>query len=139
MVTVNHSSESPHQGPFLPCRNTCTGSCKLTGLRCAACLASKASTQSAGARHESHDTPSQPRLKKLSEQINADCEKKLKRGDIRQGDGVSADHYISVVPGRLDHTYGREKQGYTCGTLFVDHATYKTSIFVNTRQLHLRQ
>jgi hypothetical protein len=64
-------------------------------------------------------------LKKLSERINGEREKKLQRGDIRQGDDVSADHYISAVPGRLEHTYGREKQGYTCGTLFVDHATYK--------------
>ena len=25
----------------------------------------------------------------------------------------------------MEHTYGREKQGYSCGTLFVDHATGK--------------
>ena len=57
-LQANQSSESLHQGPFLPCREKRTGSCKLTGLRCAACLASKATTRSAGARHESHDTPS---------------------------------------------------------------------------------
>ena len=124
-LRVNHSPESLHQGPFLPCREKRTGSCKLTGLRCAACLASKATTRSAGARHQSHDTPSQPRLKKLSDRVNGEREKKLKRGDTLRGDCISADHYISAVPGRLEHTFGRERQGYTCGTLFVDHATYK--------------
>ena len=34
------------------------------------------------------------------------------------------DHYISAVQGRLKHTFG-EQQGYTCGTIFVDHATGK--------------
>ena len=64
-------------------------------------------------------------MKKLSERVNGEREKKLKRGDTLRGDCISADHYISAVPGRLEHTFGRERQGYTCGTLFVDHATYK--------------
>ena len=38
---------------------------------------------------------------------------------------MSADHYISAVQGHLEHTFGRKKQGYTCVTLFVDHATSK--------------
>ena len=38
---------------------------------------------------------------------------------------MSADYYISAVQDRLVHTFGREKQGYICGTLFVDHATGK--------------
>ena len=81
------------------------------------------------ARHQSHDTPSQPRLQRLSERLNGEREKKLKRGNTERGDCISADHYISAVPGRLEHTYGREKQGYTCGTLFVDHATSKSFNF----------
>ena len=36
---------------------------------------------------------------------------------------------MSAVPGRLEHTYGREQQGYICGTLFVDHATGKVFNF----------
>ena len=32
---------------------------------------------------------------------------------------------MSAIQGRLEHTYGRERQGYTCGTLFIDHATSK--------------
>ena len=124
-LQANQSSESLHQGPFLPCREKRTGSCKLTGLRCAACLASKATTRSAGARHESHDTPSQSRLEKLSRRVDGTLRKKLKRGDLTRGDCISADHYISAVTGRLEHTFGRERQGYTCGAIFVDHATSK--------------
>ena len=41
------------------------------------------------------------------------------------GDCISIDHYISAVQSRLEHTFGREWQGYTCGTIFVDHATGK--------------
>ena len=51
--------------------------------------------------------------------------KKLKQGHIQRGACVSADHYISAVPGRLEHTFRREKQGYGCGPFFVDHATGK--------------
>ncbi len=32
---------------------------------------------------------------------------------------------MSEVEGQLEHSFGREKQGYTCGTLLVDHATGK--------------
>ena len=49
----------------------------------------------------------------------------LKRGDMFPGDNVSADHYISLVKGRLPDSYGREKAGYTCGALMVDHASKK--------------
>ncbi|KAL7524937.1 hypothetical protein ACHAXR_002552, partial [Thalassiosira sp. AJA248-18] len=124
-LKVNHSMESLHQGPFLPCKEQNTASCSLNRLRCAACLASKASTRSAGAHHESHDTPTQSRLQKLGERVNGERGKKLKRGHTERGDCISADHYISAVPGRLEHTFGRERQGYSCGTLFVDHATSK--------------
>ena len=124
-LRVNHSTESLHQGPFLPCREERTASCQLNGIRCAACLASKATTRSAGARHQSHDTPSQQSLELLHKRLNGLRSKKLKEGDVERGDCVSADHYISAVQGRLEHTFGRERQGYTCGTLFVDHATSK--------------
>jgi transposase InsO family protein len=32
---------------------------------------------------------------------------------------------MSSVMGRLPHTFGRERIGYSCGTLFVDHASGK--------------
>jgi hypothetical protein len=38
---------------------------------------------------------------------------------------MSADHYISPIPGHLYTSFGREQRGYSCGTLFVDHASGK--------------
>jgi transposase InsO family protein len=32
---------------------------------------------------------------------------------------------MSSVMGRLPHTFGKERVGYSCGTLFVDHASGK--------------
>ncbi len=51
--------------------------------------------------------------------------KRLKQGHVEQGDCISADHYMPAVLGRLEHTYGREKQQCRCGTLFIDHTTGK--------------
>ena len=49
----------------------------------------------------------------------------LKQGYTLHGGCVSVDHYISIsaVPGRLLHTFGHERQGYGCVTLFVDYAS----------------
>ena len=41
------------------------------------------------------------------------------------GDCISADHFFSPINERLLHTYGRERKGCTCGSLFVDHASGK--------------
>ena len=60
---------------------------------------------------------------KFTDRLEGRAVKKLKRGHTKPGDCISADHYMSAVPGRLPHTYGREKAGYTCGTLFVDRAS----------------
>ena len=49
----------------------------------------------------------------------------LKKNDVSPGSCISADHYFSPVQGRLLHTFGRERHGYTCGSLFVDHASGK--------------
>lgn len=51
--------------------------------------------------------------------------KSLKSGHTCRGDCISCDHYISAVPGRLPTTYGKEKIGYTCGTIMVDHTSGK--------------
>jgi hypothetical protein len=45
------------------------------------------------------------------------------------GDCISVDHFFSPVKGRLLHTYGRETKGYTCGSVFVDHASGKIFYF----------
>ena len=36
---------------------------------------------------------------------------------------VSRDQCASTIQGRLPHTFGRERHSYTCGTLFIDHAS----------------
>ncbi len=78
-------------------------------MKCAACLCAKAHIRS-------------------PENLNPRCSNvcmPLKRGHVHPGDCISANHYISLVPGRLPHMFGREKHGYTCGSLFVDHASGK--------------
>jgi transposase InsO family protein len=49
----------------------------------------------------------------------------LKEDDVYPGSCISADHYFSPVQGCLLHTFGCEHHGYTCGSLFVDHASGK--------------
>jgi hypothetical protein len=49
----------------------------------------------------------------------------LKINNLTPGSCVSADHYFSPIQGRLPHILGQEKIGYTCGSLFVDHASRK--------------
>jgi len=104
----SQENESLHKGAFIKSKSRAP-TCDVTGLKCTACLCAKASC-----RTPSNLAP-RPSFK----------ENILKRGDTTPGAGVSADHYFSPVRGRLLHTYGREKQGYTCGSLFVDHASGK--------------
>ncbi len=49
----------------------------------------------------------------------------LRRDNITPGSLVSADQYVSAVPGRRGHTKGREAPAdqFRGGTIFVDHAT----------------
>ena len=49
----------------------------------------------------------------------------LRQDQVRPGDMVSVDQYVSTVLGRRSHTKGREppNERFTGGTLFVDHAT----------------
>jgi len=49
----------------------------------------------------------------------------LKTEDLKPGDCISADHYFPPIQGRLPHSFGKEQNGYTCGSLFVDHASGK--------------
>ncbi len=49
----------------------------------------------------------------------------LKIDNWTPGSCVFADHYFSPIQGRLPHSFGQEKIGYTCGSLFVDHASGK--------------
>ncbi len=49
----------------------------------------------------------------------------LKRSHLVPGSCVSVDHYMSSVMGHLPHTFGREWIRYSCGTLFINHASGK--------------
>ena len=113
----NASKGSLHDGPFLPCKNSRASSCSVSALKCAACLCAKASTRSPT------NTPTQPALR--SDGLNMPKQRILKRGHLEPGDCISIDQYVSKVQGRLPWTFGRERHGYTCGTLFVDHASGK--------------
>ena len=49
----------------------------------------------------------------------------IKKEDLKPGDCISMDQFISAVPGRLPHTFGKEssKDRYSGGTIMVDHAS----------------
>ena len=61
----------------------------------------------------------------------------LRREHLQPGDCVSLDQYESSIPGRLPHTYGKEKKDdqYNGGTLFIDHAS--SMVFIQ-HQVSLR-
>jgi hypothetical protein len=46
------------------------------------------------------------------------------------GDCISAHHYFSPVQGCLPHTFGKKRHGYSCCSLFVDHASGKIFNFL---------
>jgi hypothetical protein len=97
-----------HSGPFIVAKHKAP-TCDVTRLKCAACLCAKATI-------------------KTPENMNPQASQKkyiLKTDNLKPGDCISADHYFSPVQGRLPHTYGCEKHGYTCGSLFVDRASGK--------------
>ncbi len=62
---------------------------------------------------------------------NPDREMAIKRGDIKPGDCVSMDQYVCKVPGRLPHTFGKERSEnkYSGGTVFIDHASGYVYLF----------
>ena len=49
----------------------------------------------------------------------------LRQNDLRIGQTISMDQYVSTTPGRLPHTKGKEPSTmkFTGGTLFVDHCS----------------
>jgi hypothetical protein len=84
--------------------------CDVRGLKCSACLCAKATTWTS---------------KIISKTLLPVKTNVLKRSHLVPGSCVSVDHYMSSVMRRLLHTFGREWIGYSCGTLFVDHASGK--------------
>ena len=119
------NQEALHHGPFIPCRAPRSARCDLSVLQCAACNAAKTHIRKPSVQRCSPVSKSRTVLDRFTATLEGRQEKVLKRGHTKPGDCISADHYISSVPGRLPNTYGREKEGYQCGTLFVDHASGK--------------
>jgi hypothetical protein len=82
-------------------------------MKCAACLFARASTQSPPTMAPC-PLP-KPHMLKSNHLTPVDC--------------VSANHFFSPVLVCLPHTFGKERVGYTCGSLFVDHASGKVLNF----------
>ena len=115
-----NNDDSFHSGPFLPCRAK-GPTCDIDGLKCIACLCAKAQRRST-LTHTCHDPDD---LLRFRQQLNGEATAALKRDHLAPGDCISADHYLSPVNGRLYTSFGRELRGYSCGTIFVDHASGK--------------
>ncbi len=115
-----NTNDSLHSGPFLPCR-TKGPNCDIDGLKCIACLCAKAQRRST-TLHTRHDPDN---LLRLRQRLNGTSSPTLKCSHLAPGDCISADHYLSPVNGRLYSSYGKEHKGYSCGTLFIDHASGK--------------
>jgi hypothetical protein len=113
-----------HNKSFLPCDNDCTAAlhigpfiktksraptCDTMSLKCAACLCAKAAVQSP------ENTMAPKSIKN----------KLLKKDHLQPGNCISADHYISQIHGRVPTGFGKEQNSYSCGCLFVDHASGK--------------
>jgi hypothetical protein len=100
--------ESLHNGPFIITRSSAP-TCDISRLKCGACLCAKATVK------RPQHMPPHPSMDQGF----------LKEGNVYPGSCISSDHYFSPVQGCLLHTFGRERHGYTCGSLFVDHASGK--------------
>ena len=107
--TVNNET-ALHSGPFIPTqRESRAQLCHTSTRECAACLYAKNPMRSP------ENLAPCPSLKK---QV-------LKQDHLQPGNCMSADHYASPIIGWLPHTFGKERIGYTCCSLFVDHASGK--------------
>ncbi|EJK71687.1 hypothetical protein THAOC_06848, partial [Thalassiosira oceanica] len=139
----DHEGVALHRGPFIPCENKVVTIKDMRSLRCVACLEAKAHIRSPDSRRSGSTFRRAALEVARTQRLLSDDEFKqllgdftqrlegrapplvLKRGDLCPGDCISMDHYSSSTVGRLPHSFGREANGYTCGTLFVDHASGK--------------
>jgi hypothetical protein len=97
-----------HIGPLIK-TNSHAPTCDTSKLKCAVCLYAKASV-----RTPSNLPPHQSLMNMTP-----------KTKDLKPEDCLLADHYFSPIEGCLPHSFGKEQNGYTCGSLFVDHASGK--------------
>ena len=112
-----------HQGPYLPVSNDFVPrEASISQIKCASCLAAKAHSHGPNSRPTLSPAERKEIYAKFSQGLRG-VRMVLKRDDLSPGDCISADHFHSSVQGRLPDSYGREKTGYTCGTLYVDHGS----------------
>jgi hypothetical protein len=105
---TDKGSHALHSDLFLPTKS-CMPTCDTSKLKCAACLYAKASTCTP------NNQPACPSPKTCI----------LKENHLMPGNCILADHYFFSVQGRLPHIFGKEHHGYSCVSLFVDHASGK--------------
>jgi hypothetical protein len=106
--------EADGQPPIIATKHPGNQSCKPP--LCAACCLAKASTQGS----DTYSTIPNPKT------VNA-----LVCDDLKPGERVSLNQYVSSVPGCLSHTYGKEKKRdeLTGGTIFVNHTNGHVFIY----------
>jgi hypothetical protein len=97
-----------HKGPFIKSKS-CTPTCDTMSPKCMACLCAKAAV----------------RLPINSLSCKSAKTNILKVNHLQPGDCISADYYFSPVHGCIPTSFGKEKIGYTCESLFVDHTSGK--------------
>jgi Integrase core domain. len=61
----------------------------------------------------------------IGNKLNIEKDGSLRKEMLEPGACISTDQYVSHVPGRLEHTYGKEntEERYIGGTLFIDEAS----------------
>jgi hypothetical protein len=98
----------PSDPPVIPTKTSNVASCAIP--KCPACQLGK----------QHRRTPDNSSVQMKTEQEMA-----IRRKTMTPGECVSVDQFVATVPGRLPHTFGKEKgvDRYTGGTLFVDHAS----------------
>jgi hypothetical protein len=103
------TASSLHSGSFIT-STSWAPTCDVRGLKCLACLCAKVTTRTS---------------KIVSKPLLPVKTNVLKWSHLVPGSCILVDHYMSSVMGRLPHTFGQERVGYSCSTLFVDHASRK--------------
>ena len=111
---------SAKECPIIKCKQKRGPVCDIKDMKCPTCQMAK-----------------QHRRSTTNQRVGAKVQAQtgLKQDNLRPGDCISCDHYNSPIAGRLWTSYGKEKQGFNGGTLYVDHASGK--IF-NKCQISLR-
>ena len=101
--------------PIVHPKKPTAGSCDTSGLLCAACQMSKATRRA---------TQEARRTSLFDSTV-------IRKGDLSPGQAVSMDQFMSMTPGRLPNTKGKEPDThkFNGGTIMVDHASQFIFVF----------